>query len=116
MRFKRASFLTKIVVLVLLIYLATSLLDLRGQIQSLQGELEGKEQQVADLRQENEEKSYAIENSDNPEVIEEVAGRRASRTKTRYCISTWQTEEKTRSAECVRRREKVTREDTALSE
>ena len=73
MRFKRASFLTKIVVLVLLIYLATSLLDLRGQIQSLQGELEGKEQQVADLRQENEEKSYAIENSDNPEVIEEVA-------------------------------------------
>ena len=73
MRFKRASFLTKIVVLVLLIYLATSLLHLRGQIQSLQGDLEGKEQQVADLRQENEEKSYAIENSDNPEVIEEVA-------------------------------------------
>ena len=73
MRFKRASFLTKIVVLVLLISLATSLLDLRGQIQSLQGELDGKEQQVADLRQENEEKSYAIENSDDPEVIEEVA-------------------------------------------
>lgn len=73
MRFKRASFLTKIVVLVLLIYLATSLLDLRGQIQALQGELDGKEQQVADLRQENEEKSYAIENSGDPEVIEEVA-------------------------------------------
>lgn len=73
MRFKRASFLTKIVVLVLLIYLATSLLDLRGQIQNLQGQLDGKEQEVADLRQENEEKSYAIENSDDPEVIEEVA-------------------------------------------
>lgn len=73
MRFKRASFLTKIVVLVLLIYLATSLLDLRGQIQNLQGQLDGKKQQVADLRQENEEKSYAIENSDDPEVIEEVA-------------------------------------------
>ena len=73
MRFKRASFLTKIVVLVLLIYLATSLLDLRGQIQNLQGQLDGKEQQVADLRQENEEKSYAVENSDDPEVIEEVA-------------------------------------------
>lgn len=73
MRFKRASFLTKIVVLVLLIYLATSLLDLRGQIQNLQGQLDGKEQQVADLRQENEEKSYAIENSEDPEVIEEVA-------------------------------------------
>lgn len=73
MRFKRASFLTKIVVLVLLIYLATSLLDLRGQIQNLQGQLDGKEQEVADLRQENEEKSYAIENSEDPEVIEEVA-------------------------------------------
>ena len=48
-------------------------MDLRGQIQNLQGQLDGKEQQVADLRQENEEKSYAIENSDDPEVIEEVA-------------------------------------------
>ena len=101
MRFKRASFLTKIVVLVLLIYLATSLLDLRGQIQTLQGELNGKEQQVADLRQENEEKS---------------PGRRAIRTRTQCCTSTWQTEEKIRTAECVRRREKLMREDTALSE
>ena len=73
MRLKRASFLTKIVVLVLLIYLATSLLDLRGQIQSLQGQLDEKQTQAAALRQENEEKSYAIENSTDPEVIEEVA-------------------------------------------
>ncbi len=73
MRFKRASFLTKIVVLALLIYLATALLDLRGQIQALQGELANKQEQAAALRQENEEKSYAIENSDDPEVVEEVA-------------------------------------------
>lgn len=73
MHFKRAGFLTKIVVLALLIYLATSLLDLRGQIQTIQGELTGKEQQVAELRQENEEKSYAIDHKDDPEVIEEVA-------------------------------------------
>ena len=72
MRLKRASFLTKIVVLVLLIYLATSLLDLRGQILSLQGQLAEKETQAAALRQENEEKSYAIENSTDPEVMEEV--------------------------------------------
>ena len=38
MRFKRAGFLTKIVVLALLIYMATSLLDLRGQIQTIQEE------------------------------------------------------------------------------
>ena len=73
MRLKRASFLTKIVVLALLIYLATSLLDLRGQIQSLQGQLAEKQTQAAALRQENEEKSYAIENSADPEVIEGVA-------------------------------------------
>lgn len=73
MRLKRASFLTKIVVLVMLIYLATSLLDLRGQIQALQGQLAEKESQAAALRQENEEKSYAIENSTDPEVMEEVA-------------------------------------------
>ena len=73
MRFKPASFLTKIVVLLLLINQASRMRELRGQIQTLQGELNGKEQQVADLRQENEEKSYAIENSDDPEVIEEVA-------------------------------------------
>ena len=73
MHLKRASFLTKIVVLALLIYLATSLLDLRGQIQSLQGQLEEKQTQAAALRQENEEKSYAIENSTDPEVIQEVA-------------------------------------------
>lgn len=73
MHLKRASFLTKIVVLALLIYLATSLLDLRGQIQSLQGQLEEKQTQAAALRQENEEKSSAIENSTDPEVIQEVA-------------------------------------------
>ena len=36
MRFKRAGFLTKIVVLALLVYMATSLLDLRSQIQMLE--------------------------------------------------------------------------------
>ncbi len=36
MRLKRAGFLTKLVIVVLLVYLATSLLDLRGQIQSVQ--------------------------------------------------------------------------------
>ena len=38
MRIKRAGFLTKIVVLVLLIYMATALLDLQGQIRTAQQE------------------------------------------------------------------------------
>ena len=73
MRFKRAGFLTKIVVLALLIYMATSLLDLRGQIQTIQEERDALAQQVSDQQLENQELSEAIENSDDPEVLEEVA-------------------------------------------
>ena len=73
MRFKRAGFLTKIIVLALLIYMATSLLEMRGQLQSVQQERDILAQQVADQRLENQELSEAIENSDDPEVLEEVA-------------------------------------------
>jgi cell division protein FtsL len=73
MRFKRAGFLTKIVVLSLLIYMATSLLDLRGQIQVVQGEVDAMATAVSDLRVENQEKREAIENSDDPEVRKQVA-------------------------------------------
>lgn len=73
MRFKRAGFLTKIVVLALLIYMATSLLDLRGQIQSVQEERDVLARQVADQQLENQELSQAIENSADPEVLEQVA-------------------------------------------
>lgn len=73
MRFKRASFLTKIVVLALLIYMATSLLDLRGQIQATQSQRDALAQQVADQRLENQELADAIEHSDDPEMLEQVA-------------------------------------------
>ncbi|MGE4276392.1 MAG: septum formation initiator family protein [Lawsonibacter sp.] len=73
MRLKRAGFLTKIVVLALLIYMATSLLDLRGQIQATQGQRDTLAQQVADQRLENQKLADAIENSDDPEMLEQVA-------------------------------------------
>ncbi|MGI5963353.1 MAG: hypothetical protein ACOX7N_06505 [Lawsonibacter sp.] len=73
MHFKRASFLTKLVVLVLLIYLATSLLNLRGQIQTVQGEVDAMNRQVEDLRIKNQETRDAIENKDDPDVQEQVA-------------------------------------------
>lgn len=73
MQFKRAGFLTKIVVLALLIYLATSLLDLRGQIQATERQRNVLAQQVADQRLENQELAEAIENSDDPEMLERVA-------------------------------------------
>lgn len=73
MQFKRAGFLTKIVVLALLIYMATSLLDLRGQIQSVQGQVDEMSQAVSDLKVSNQEKKDAIEHSSDPDVLEQVA-------------------------------------------
>ena len=64
MRLKRASLLTKLVITVLLIYMATSLLDLWGQIQSAQSQRE----ELA-----NQELRDAIENSDDPDTLERVA-------------------------------------------
>ena len=73
MRFKQAGFLTKLVVLALLIYMTTSLLDLRGQIQATQSQRDTLAQQVADQRLENQELADAIEHSDDPEMLERVA-------------------------------------------
>jgi len=73
MQVKKAGFLTKIVVLVLLIYMATSLLDLRSQLQANQEEHDALSAQVTALTQENTQLANAIENRDDPEVLEDVA-------------------------------------------
>ena len=73
MRIKKAGFLTKIVVLALLIYMATSLLDLRSQLQTNREEENALNAQVAALTQKNMQLADAIENRDDPEVLEDVA-------------------------------------------
>ena len=73
MSFKRAGFLTKLVVLALLIYMALSLIDMRGRIQGVQDERDSLARQVTDQRQENQKLAEAIENSDDPEMLERVA-------------------------------------------
>ena len=73
MQVKKAGFLTKIVVLVLLIYMATSLLNLRAQLQSYQEEEALLKPQVAQAAQQNAEYANAIENKDDPAVLEAVA-------------------------------------------
>lgn len=73
MRFKRAGFLTKLVIVVLLIYMATSLLDLRGKIQATLQEQEALTQQVEDQTLANQQLQEAIENSDDPDTLERVA-------------------------------------------
>ena len=73
MRFKPAGFLTKLVVLALLIYMTTSLLDLREKIQGVQAQRDELAQQVADQKLENDRLAEAIENSEDPEMLEQVA-------------------------------------------
>ena len=73
MRFKRAGFLTKIVVLALLVYMATSLLDLRSQIQMLEARRDELAGQVTDQQVKNQKLADAIAHSDDPEMLEQVA-------------------------------------------
>lgn len=73
MRFKQAGFLTKLVIMVLLIYMATSLLDLRGQIRDAEQARAALEEQVRQKQLENQQLSAAIENSDDPDMLERVA-------------------------------------------
>ena len=70
---KRAGFLTKLVILALLIYMATSLLDLRSQIRETQGLRDSLAQQVSVAKMEHHRLSVAIEGSDDPAVMEQVA-------------------------------------------
>ena len=73
MKLKRAGIVTKLVVLVLLIYMATSLMDLRGKIQTVEDQREILTQQVANQRLKNQELEDAIANSDDPDMMEQVA-------------------------------------------
>ena len=73
MRFKQAGFLTKLVIVVLLIYMATPLLDLRGQIRDAEQTRAALEEQVRQKQLENQQLSAAIENSDDPDMLERVA-------------------------------------------
>ena len=67
---KKASLLTKLVVLALLIGAATGLLNLRQQILTAQSDLAEAEAQVAAQKQVNADLSDAVENSDDPDRVE----------------------------------------------
>ena len=73
MQMKKAGFLTKIVVLALLIYMATSLLNLRTQLQNYLETKEALSAQVEQLAQENTKLADAVQNKDDPDVLEAVA-------------------------------------------
>ncbi|MCD7947331.1 MAG: septum formation initiator family protein [Oscillospiraceae bacterium] len=73
MKTKRASLLTKLVVLALLIGLATALLNLRAKIQTAQEDLEQITAQVTAQQQTNADLAQAVENKDDPERQQDIA-------------------------------------------
>ncbi len=66
MNIQRAPLITKLVVLALLIAVAVTLLDLRGQFQQAQSDLELVQAQVTVQRQTNAALADAVENSEDP--------------------------------------------------
>ena len=72
MQFMRAGFLTKIVVLVILIYMAVTLLELRSRIQGVQAERDALALRVSNQQLENRKLEDAIANSENPDMLEQV--------------------------------------------
>lgn len=76
MRVKKAGLLTKFVVLILLAVIATSLLELNSRLQDAQTQKTELESQVTNQVQTNADLADAIENSDDPERIADVARER----------------------------------------
>ena len=73
MKLKQAGFLTKVVILALLIYMAISLLDMQNQLQETRALKEALEKQIASQQIENQRLADAVANSDDPAMMEQVA-------------------------------------------
>jgi len=70
---KKAGFLTKIVLVVLLVYAGMSLYTIQNQIRSAKDEQEKLAVQVDTLRRENDSLASDIADSNNPEKLQDVA-------------------------------------------
>ena len=73
MQFKRSSFLTKLVVVTLIIAATVTLLRMQGQIQQAQAELDQARIRVARQIQRNADLQDAIDHSDDPEWQADIA-------------------------------------------
>ena len=73
MHIQRASLLTKLVILALLIAAATGLLNLRKQILTAQADLAQAQAQVAAQKQTNADLADAVENSGDPDRQADIA-------------------------------------------
>ena len=73
MRTKRAGFLTKLVVLALLVATATALLGMHGRIQTARADRDELAARMAAQTQVNAELADAVEHSDDPERQADIA-------------------------------------------
>ena len=73
MQFKRSSFLTKLVVVTLIIAATVTLLRMQGQIQQAQAELEVARLRVAKQIQVNADLQDAVDHSDDPQRQADIA-------------------------------------------
>ena len=72
-RTKKAGLLTKLVILALLIYLATALLDMQSQIRQTQAERDSLSRQVAEQTQVNADLAEDVADPDDPQRIADIA-------------------------------------------
>lgn len=70
---KKAGFLTKIVILGLLVYLATVLLSLNGQIAAAEAERTSMERMVTAQQQRNSDLESDLAQADDPQKQEDIA-------------------------------------------
>lgn len=70
---KKAGFLTKVVILGLLVYFALTLLGLNSQIASARAEQSAVQKQVAAQRQRNADLAADVQNADDPKMQENLA-------------------------------------------
>lgn len=73
MRTKKAGLLTKIVVLALLIYMATTLLNLQGRIRAAELQRDSLRHQVTEQTQANADLADAVANPNDPARIADIA-------------------------------------------
>ena len=73
MKIKKASIFTKLIILAIIVYAVSSMVVIRGKIESARIHQAELEEQVAELSAENAEMEYAIEHSDDDDVIGDIA-------------------------------------------
>ena len=73
MKLRRSSVVTKIIVVILVLYAGGSLISLMGRIEDARGELGEVRQKVAEKELSNAELEYEIANHDDPDVIAGIA-------------------------------------------